>query len=464
MKVLFVAAEVNPFVKVGGLADVAGSLPRALARAGCDVHLVMPHYASAKWGQLLLEPWQAVYPPMGYGREEAMVATAELAPRLRLYTVANGAYFSRERPYDYPDDLRRFSFFSKAAYEIARIIEPDIVHVNDWHTSLLPAFLKVYGCPGDPKAVVTVHNMAFQGVGGWDDFVYSSLPWDQFSPAGAEFYGKFNMLKTAMAYSDAITTVSPSYALEIQTEEFGEGLHAVIAERAERVHGILNGIDYDEWNPMTDDLIASGYDVEHIEVREKNKAALVREFGLEYRAQTPVFAFVGRLFQQKGVDIMVDAIERLMGNDLQFAVLGSGSPQYEERLRALAAAIPGKVGVRVAFSNSLAHMIYAGADFFLMPSKFEPCGLGQMIAMRYGAIPIVRAVGGLRDSVSEPETGIVFWDYSDQQLRHAVDRALALWCDSEGLMARRIRAMRADFSWSESTQKYLELYRKISGR
>lgn len=464
MRILFAAAEVNPFMKVGGLADVAGSLPKALAQAGCDVHLVMPHYATAKWGELRLEPWRQVYPPMGYGREEGTVYTAELAPGLRLYTVANGAYFSRERPYDFPDDLRRFSFFSKATYEIARMVEPDIVHVNDWHTSMLPAYLKVYGCPGDPAAVVTIHNMAFQGEGGWDDFVYSSLPWDQFTPKGAEFYGKFNMLKAAMVYSDAITTVSPSYAREIQTEEFGEGLHAVIAERAERVHGILNGIDYDEWNPAADTLIATCYDVEHLETREKNKAALVKEFGLEYRPQTPVFAFVGRLFQQKGVDIMADAIERLIGNDVQFVVLGSGSPQYEERLRALAAANPGKAGIRLAFSNSLAHMIYAGADFFLMPSKFEPCGLGQMIAMRYGAIPIVRAVGGLRDSVSEPGTGIVFWDYAEQHLRHAIERGLALWRDSEGLMSRRIRAMGADFSWSESTQKYLELYRKISRR
>ncbi|OPZ64584.1 MAG: Glycogen synthase [Firmicutes bacterium ADurb.Bin506] len=464
MRILFAAAEVNPFIKVGGLADVAGSLPKALAQAGCDVHLVMPHYATANWGSLQLEPWRSVYPPMGYGREEGAVRTAELAPNLRLYTVANGAYFSRERPYDFPDDLRRFSFFSKAVYEIAHVVEPDIVHVNDWHTSMVPAYLKVYGCPGEPRAVVTIHNMAFQGVGGWEDFVYSSLPWDQFSPKGAEFYGKFNMLKTAMVYSDAITTVSPSYALEIQTEKFGEGLHAVVAERADRVHGILNGIDYDEWNPATDTLIAAGYDAEHLEVREKNKAELLGEFGLDYRSQTPVFAFVGRLYQQKGVDIMVDAIERLIGNDLQFLVLGSGSPQYEERLRALAAANPGKVGVRLAFSNSLAHMIYAGTDFFLMPSKFEPCGLGQMIAMRYGAIPIVRAVGGLRDSVNEPETGIVFWDYSEQHLRHAVERALALWRDSEGLMARRIRAMLADFSWTESTQRYLELYRKIPRR
>ena len=246
MRVLFAAAEVNPFIKVGGLADVAGSLPKALAEAGCDVHLVMPHYATASWGQLPMRQWGSVYPPMGYGREEAEVFSAQLSPGLTLYAVANGAYFSRERPYGFPDDLRRFAFFSKAAYEIARLVEPDTVHANDWHTGLLPAYVKVFGCPCNPNTVITIHNLAFQGVGALEDFVYSSLPWTEFNPDGAEFFGRFNMLKTGLVYSDAITAVSPTYAREIQTEEFGEGLHEVIAARAERVHGILNGIDYEE--------------------------------------------------------------------------------------------------------------------------------------------------------------------------------------------------------------------------
>jgi starch synthase len=449
-------------MKVGGLADVAGSLPRFLSEAGCEVHVVMPMYETAKWNGVQLAGWTSVYPPLGYGREEGAVYRAELRPNLTLYAVKNGAYFARERPYESPDDLRRFMFFSKAAYELARMLGVDIVHANDWHTGLLPVFCKVYGCPGDPGTVTTIHNLAFQGQGDWSDFLYSSLPWEHFRPEGVEFYGKFNILKAAITYSDRVTTVSPSYAQEIKTPEFGMGLQRVLAGRGDALVGILNGLDYDEWNPATDTLIAATYDVEQIHVREQNKQSLLARFGLEHMRGTPVFAFVGRLFEQKGVDILVESISAMANENIQFVILGTGLQQYEETLRNLATAHPDKVGVKLAFSNVLAHEIYAGSDFFMMPSRFEPCGLGQLIAMRYGSIPIVRAVGGLRDTVSEPETGLVFWDYKAGELIAAIKRAMCLYEDTERMLATQIRCMIADFSWSRSVGQYLSLYRAIA--
>jgi starch synthase len=462
VRVLFASSEVNPYMKVGGLADVAGSLPRFLAQAGCDVHLVMPKYETAKWNGLSFEEWGSVYPPMGYGREEGQVGRVEIAPNLTLYTIRNGAYFAREKPYDSPDDMRRFMFFAKASYELARQLDVDIVHANDWHTGLLPVYCRVYGCPGDPGTVITIHNLAFQGTGDWDDFIYSSLPWDHFGPSGAEFFGKFNILKAAIMYSDRISTVSPTYAHEIQTREFGMGLHEVLGARHEVIRGILNGIDYDEWNPLTDTLLTANYDAERIQAREENKKALLARFGLEYRPGAPVFGFVGRLFEQKGVDILIEAASRMADSDVQFVILGTGSPEYEEALRLLAGARPGKIGIKLAFSNYLAHEIYAGADFFLMPSRFEPCGLGQMISMRYGSIPVVRAVGGLRDSVHEPDTGFVFWEYSVHELYAAMQRALAVFRDPEAMLAMRIRCMTADYSWGRSTHDYLAMYHEIA--
>ncbi|HHY62647.1 MAG TPA: glycogen/starch synthase [Bacillota bacterium] len=462
MRVLFASSEVNPYMKVGGLADVAGSLPGFLAEAGCDVHLVMPKYETAKWNGIAFQEWGSVYPPMGYGREEAQVYYSKISRNLTLYAVRNGAYFAREKPYDSPDDMRRFMFFAKACYELARALEVDVVHANDWHTGLLPVFCRVYGCPKDPGTVITIHNLAFQGEGDWDDFLYSSLPWDTFNPGGVEYYGKFNILKAAMMYADRITTVSPTYSREIQTPEFGMGLEKVLMARRDAIRGILNGIDYDEWNPMTDALITSNYDVERLDKRIENKRSLAARFGLEYRPETPVFGFVGRLFEQKGVDILIEATKRLVEQDVQVVVLGTGAPQYEEALRSLSHAHPGKVGAKLAFSNLLAHEIYAGADFFLMPSKFEPCGLGQLIAMRYGAIPIVRAVGGLRDTVTEPVTGLVFWEYSASELHAAMERALEIYDNPEAFLAMRIRCMTADYSWGRSRDEYVSLYKEIA--
>ncbi|MFA7635489.1 MAG: glycogen/starch synthase [Bacillota bacterium] len=462
MRVLFASSEVNPYMKVGGLADVAGSLPAFLAEAGCDVHLVMPKYETAKWNGLSFQEWGSVYPPMGYGREEGQVYSSRISKNLMLYAVRNGAYFARERPYDFPDDMRRFMFFAKACYELARALDVDTVHANDWHTGLLPVFCRVYGCPNDPGTVITIHNLAFQGEGDWDDFLYSSLPWETFVPGGAEYYGKFNILKAATMYADRITTVSPTYSREIQTPEFGMGLDSVLAGRRDAIRGILNGIDYNEWNPMTDALITSNYDVESLGKRMENKRSLVARFGLDWRPEVPVFGFVGRLFEQKGVDILIEATKRLVEQDVQIVILGTGSARYEEALRNLSHAHPGKVGAKLAFSNLLAHEIYAGADFFLMPSKFEPCGLGQLIAMRYGAIPIVRAVGGLRDTVTEPVTGFVFWEYSARELHAAMERALAVYHDPEAYLAMRVRCMTADYSWGRSRDEYVSLYRQIA--
>lgn len=464
LKIVFAASEVNPYMKVGGLADVAGSLPRHLAESGCDVHVIMPRYRTAKWASVQLEPWATITPPLGYGREEALVHRAALEKGLTLYAIENGAYFSRDKAYDCPDDLRRFMFFSKAAYEVARMLQPDIVHAHDWHTGLLPVFCKVYGCPGDPGTVITIHNLAFQGTGNWEDFLYSSLPWETYSPNGVEFHGKFNILKGAVIYSDRVTTVSPTYAKEITGPEFGLGLQGVLESRGKALLGILNGIDYDEWNPMTDATMAVNFDVEHLEDREPNKVELARAFGLEYKPSVPLFGFVGRLFEQKGIDILLQSLTALAQDDIQCVFLGTGSQSFEEALSALASKHPGKIAVKLGFNNDLAHKIYGGTDFFLMPSKFEPCGLGQLIAMRYGSIPIVRAVGGLKDTVTEPETGVVFWTYSPSELSHAIRRAIDLFRNPDALLATRIRCMTSDFSWRRSVGDYLEMYRAIAPR
>lgn len=462
MEILLVASEVNPFVKVGGLADVAGALPKALASLGCKVSVVMPMYRQINLdGYEVSEFIKVLDVPLGYGNETASVKVVSLSNDIHLYLIDNGAYFQRESLYNFPDDTRRFIFFSKASFELAKILEPDIIHCNDWHTALVSGYVRYYWDKKQVGTLFSIHNLAYQGLCERDMFIYSGLPEVAFNPEGVEFYGRFNIMKSGIVYSDMINTVSPTYAEEIKTPEFGCGLDGLLRSRADSLVGILNGIDEDEFNPKTDGYLLVRFDVDSLDRKEENKRFLLSELGLIYDRDVPVISFIGRLWDQKGIDIIIQAIPELMRRNIYLVILGTGSEYYHQVLSQFKGQYPDKISVNLRFDNRLAHLIYGGSDFLLMPSRFEPCGLGQMIAMKYGTIPIVRAVGGLRDTVTEGETGFVFFDYTYNALVESVDRAINLYNDKSRLEKMRRRAMLEDHSWSNSAKRYLEVYDRI---
>ena len=463
MNIFFVSSEVNPFVKVGGLADVAGALPKALSKLGCSVSVVMPGYRQIDFQGKSPSKFQKVLDvPLGYGNETADVDKLSLMKGLDLYLINNGAYFQRESPYDFPDDKRRFIFFSRASYELARILQPDIIHCNDWHTAIIPGYVRYFWDKEPVGTLFSIHNLAYQGVCDRDMFLYSGLPESAFNPEEVEYYGKFNIMKAGIIYSDMVNTVSPTYAEEIKTPEFGCGLEGLLKGRSDALVGILNGIDEDEFNPGTDKYLPIKFTLDTIDKKEDMKRFLLEKLGLSYHKGAPLFSFIGRLWDQKGIDILVQAIPEFMSKDVYMIILGTGSEYYHKTLEQMKEAYPGKISVNLKFDNELAHLIYGGSDFFLMPSKFEPCGLGQMIAMKYGTIPIVRGVGGLKDTVKEGETGFVFFDYTYTALLESIDRALNLyWNDRDGFYNMRKRVMLEDHSWGSSAKKYMELYSKI---
>ncbi|MBC7319779.1 glycogen synthase GlgA [bacterium] len=462
MKVLIVASEVNPFVKVGGLADVAGALPKALANLGCEVSIVMPMYRQINLAEYeVYEFIKTLDVPLGYGNETASIKRVSLSKDIHLYLIDNGAYFQREALYNFPDDPRRFIFFSKASFELAKILEPDIIHCNDWHTALVPGYVKYYWDKKQVGTLFSIHNLAYQGLCERDMFIYSGLPEVAFNPEGVEFYGKFNIMKSGIVYSDMINTVSPTYAEEIKTPEFGCGLDGLLRSRSDVLVGILNGIDEDEFNPQIDRYLPVRFSVDSLEKKEENKRFLLSELGLIYDRNIPVVSFIGRLWEQKGIDIILQAIPELMSRNIYLIILGTGSEYYHQVLSQFKEQYPDKVSVNLKFDNRLAHLIYGGSDFLLMPSRFEPCGLGQMIAMKYGTIPIVRGVGGLKDTVRENDTGFVFFDYTYNALIESVDRAINLYNDRDRLEKMRKRIMLEDYSWGNSAKKYLDVYDRI---
>lgn len=463
MNVLLVASEVNPFVKVGGLADVAGALPKALSKLGCSVSIVMPGYRQVNLhGRMPCKFIDNLDVPLGYGNESASVDKVSIIDGVDLYLVNNGAYFQRESLYNFPDDSRRFIFFSRASYELARILQPDIIHCNDWHTALVPGYVKYFWDKNVVGTLFSIHNLAYQGICDKDMFYYSGLPESAFNPEEVEYYGKFNIMKAGIVYSDMVNTVSPTYAEEIKTPEFGCGLDGLLRKRADVLVGILNGIDEDEFNPGSDKYLPVNYTVDTVDKKQEVKKFLLKELSLLYKEDIPLFSFVGRLWDQKGIDILVQAIPEIMKRDLLLVILGTGSEYYHQVLKQLGDSYPDRISVNLKFDNALAHLIYGGSDFFLMPSRFEPCGLGQMIAMKYGTIPIVRGVGGLRDTVKEGDTGFVFFDYTYTALLESIDRALDLYFNNrDNFYNIRKRIMLEDHSWNNSARKYLDLYSKI---
>jgi starch synthase len=469
------AAEVAPLAKTGGLGDVLGALPRALQQSGVRTTVVMPAYSAVRQSGCVLEPtgWEIAV-PVSNRTVTATVLRTQLADGVPVYCIEADAYFARPGLYgtsagDYPDNAERFVFFSRAVLALlAHIDVPDVLHVHDWQAALALAFLRVdaarYPHLGAVRGVVTIHNIGYQGQFWHHDWHLLNLDWSHFTPDGLELYGHINFLKGGVVFADAVTTVSPTYAREIQTPEYGYLLDGVLRHRRDVLSGILNGVDYDEWDPARDALIAARYSAADLSGKARCKAALQTQMGLAVEPQVPIIGIVSRLAEQKGLDLVAQIAPSLLERQVQIVILGKGDPRLESIFGDLARQHPEWVAARIGFDNRLAHQIEAGSDLFLMPSRYEPCGLNQMYSLRYGTIPIVRATGGLADSVIDADAdplhgnGFQFGEYSDSALLACVDRALRAYRQPHAWGALMQRAMRADFSWQRSASQYRELY------
>ena len=475
MQILFASAECAPFVKTGGLGDVAGSLPAALVRAGAEVIVMVPKYATIKDEyKAQMEHFSDFYVSLGWRNEYCGLEKLEHDGVTYMF-IDNERYFARDYPYGFFDDGERFAFFSKAITESLQHLpagfECDILHCNDWQTALAPVFLREFyqGLPlyDRVKTVFSIHNVAFQGQ--FSDTVMEDILGVAHIPAAASQLRcdacSINYMLGALRYADAITTVSPTYAGEIQTPEFGEGLDGVLRERSYALQGILNGIDVAGFDPATDKRIAANYTVEDRSGKAVCKAKLQEELGLEVRDDRPLMVMVTRLTRQKGMDLVMYALDRILAGGVQVAVLGTGDRDYEDGLRYFQDKYPGTMAARIEFDPALSQRMYAAADMFLMPSKFEPCGLSQIIAMRYGTLPIVRETGGLKDTVQPYNeftgegTGFSFSNFNGDEMGDAVFRAARLFWDNRDAWNQLVtQAMSQDFSWTRSADKYLDLY------
>jgi len=484
LRILLVASEVAPFAKTGGLADVAGALPKALAGLGHDVRIMMPKYRGAEapaTDSRIVVP--TIRMPLGDRTAEGALIEAHGPSGVPVYFLEHEHYYNRDGLYgtadgDYWDNCERFVFFCRAALEgLARLDaarpgtrwQPQVIHANDWQTGLLPVYLRTlyrdHPLLGSLATVFTIHNLAYQGVFWHYDMPMTGLGWDLFTPAGLEFYGKLNFLKGGLVFSDLLTTVSHTYAREIRTAAFGSGLEGVLEARSRDLHGVVNGIDYEIWNPPKDPAIAHPYSADDPEPKAICRETLRRELGLQ-DAAGPVLGVVTRLAEQKGMDLVLDALPGILAEGCQLVVLGSGDARLEDAFGAAATAHPGQVAVRLGYDDDLARRIYAGSDAFLMPSRYEPCGLGQLIALRYGGAPVVRRTGGLADTVTEFDparrtgTGFIFDPFTADALLATVRRAASTYRQPAVWKALVRNAMAEDFSWDASAREYVTLYRK----
>ncbi len=476
MKILMVASEATPFAKTGGLADVLGALPEALAERGEQVAVVLPAYRENHYPQPLREAYRNLWIPIGPGYLVDIQQTT--SPGVTYYFVQCPALYDRDGIYgtafgDFPDNHLRFAVLSMAAIGVARhLFRPDIVHLHDWQAALTPVYLRE-NFSGDPtflgvKTLLTIHNLGYQGLFAPESLAEIALDPRLMNPDQLEFYGRVNFLKGGIAWSSAVSTVSKGYAREIQTPEYGFGLDGFL-RRHGPITGIVNGVDYNEWNPEHDTLIAHNYSARDLSGKRICKQSLLAEYGLpQDNLDRPLLAIISRLAAQKGFDIVADAASRLLEEDLNLVVLGSGEFHYESMFRALAQSYPHKVGLRVGYDTGLSHRIEAGADMFLMPSRYEPCGLNQIYSLKYGTVPVVRATGGLDDTI-EDATGFKFRDYSGDALLETVRAALKAYRDPYGgsqfgdpWVRRMQRGMEKDFSWRASAGEYKELYRRLA--
>ncbi|MDX6767707.1 MAG: glycogen synthase GlgA [Candidatus Methylacidiphilales bacterium] len=476
MNILFATSELTPLAKTGGLGDVLAALPARLRDNGHSVSVVLPGYR-AVFDSLpeVRDTGLRLTVPLGPGRATARILEGRTREGVKLLLVGKDEFFDRRGLYgnsegDYTDNAHRFIFFSKVVVELAGHLRPrpEVLHLNDWQTAFAAAVVRQKR--PSLRTVLTIHNLAYQGVFAPWDFDLTNLPGDWFHPGGMEFYGRLNLLKAGLVHADALTTVSPSYATEIQTPEFGCGLEGVLRGRSQDLNGILNGIDEAAWNPATDAFLRETYGPGDWEAKKACRARLLKAVGLDAERVTgPVFACISRLVPQKGLDLVAKVAPELAAQGGALVVLGSGLPQLEKKFLALAAEHPESLAVEIGFNEKLAHRIEAGADFFLMPSRFEPCGLNQMYSQRYGTIPIVHRTGGLADSVEDwrprkkSGTGIVFAPCTTAALSKAIRRAFLVYGDPVAWDLIRRRAMARDFSWSAAAKSYEQIYRRVCG-
>lgn len=477
IEVLSVASELYPLIKTGGLADVAGALPGALARSGVSMRTLVPGYPAVlgkMTGGREVARFDDLFGTTGRliaGRAEGLDLIVLDVPA--LYDRPGNPYMGPEG-WDWPDNWRRFAALSWVASELGLgLVEgyrPQVLHAHDWQAGLVPAYVK-YGPSATLKTVMTVHNMAFQGTFGADIFAQLRLPAHAFSVEGVEYYGGVGYLKAGVECADVVTTVSPTYAAEIRTPAFGMGLDGLLNNRSATVFGVLNGIDMDAWNPGTDAALAQSYSSTTLQNRQANKRAVQEAFGLD-AADGPLFAVVSRLTWQKGIDLLVACIDELVASGGQLAVLGSGEAELENAVRGAAMRHPGRVGLVTGYNETLSHLVQGGADLMVVPSRFEPCGLTQLYALRYGCIPLVSRVGGLNDTVidanvaalqAEVATGIQFGPAGEAALMDAIRRAFVLYADEKGWRKMQRRAMKADVSWTSSAARYADLYASLIG-
>ncbi len=488
MNIVIATSEAAPFAKTGGLADVCGALPLELARLGQKITVVMPAYRGVHQHGKVEPAGIELTIPIGRKTVPGRLLKGSFpGSNVPVYFVDQPDYFDRDGLYqiagrDYPDNCERFVFFSRAVLEAVRLLEldVDILHANDWQTGLVPAYLKLEYCnvPHFERAasLITVHNLNYQGTFWHWDMLLTGLDWKYFNWHQLEFFGKLNLLKTGLVFADAINTVSPRYAEEIQSAPQGAGLEGVLQQRRSVLSGIINGVDYSQWNPKTDPTIAANYGPANVrEGKAKNRAALQQEIGLPRDSGgAPLAAFIGRLTEQKGIDLLVAVVQEwVQSSNMQWAILGTGDPKYQEQLQTLAQRYPQKVAVRFEFSERLAHLYEAGADIFVMPSRYEPCGLNQLYSMKYGTVPVVRATGGLADSVvnateetlaAGTATGFSFHDYSTFALSETLRRAVALFTRGD-VWGRIVAAgMQQDWSWNRSAKQYVALYEQTLAR
>lgn len=472
MRILFAASEATPFIKSGGLADVAGSLPKYLNNNGVKTDLILPLYAEiASEYRDLLQDVAVFTTNLSWRKQYVGLKKIEMEG-IEYFFIDNEYYFKRSGLYGYYDDGERFAYFSKAVLEsINHLTEkPDLIHCNDWHTAAIPVFNRAYYDYLNLKTVFTIHNLKYQGIFP-EVFLGDVLGLERksyYQPEVMEYRGNINLLKGALLFSDRITTVSSSYAEEILYSYFGEGLAGFLNKHKYKLSGILNGIDYNEYNPKTDEKLYVKYDTEDIEKKKINKTLLQREMGFSQREDTPLLAVVSRFTEQKGLDILNYILPELLEKNLQIVILGYGEKKYEDAFRYFSDKYPEKFKANIFFDENLARRIYAGCDIFLMPSKFEPCGLSQMIAMRYGAVPIVRETGGLKDTVEafnplqETGTGFTFYGYNAHDFLGAINRCLSVFWQEKETWKKLIKEnMLRDNGWQKSTEKYIELYEKI---
>ena len=477
MKVLIASSEIVPFAKTGGLADVTGALPKALRRIGVEADCVLPLYRSVDRDRFPMTPaGPQIQVPLGNREETGVVEETDAGDDVQAFLVRNDRYFDREFLYgtkegEYVDNCERFTFFCRAVMEwlVRTGRKYDVLHCNDWQTALLPAYVRTLYSQEEAfrsaATVFTIHNLGYQGLFWNHDLPLTGLGWDLFTPKGLEFYGKLNLMKAGLVFADILSTVSPTYSREIQTPEFGYGLEGVLYERREDLYGIVNGIDDEEWHPATDRWIAANYSADDLSGKAACRRDLLSAFGLP-PGDEPILGLIGRLTAQKGFDLVKRIGEWLAGQPLRMVILGAGERKYEEAMEALGRKYPERIAIRVAYDNALAHKIEAGADIYLMPSRYEPCGLNQIYSLKYGTVPVVRETGGLADTVVDADanpaegTGFTFRRYEAEELMGAVSRALAAYADRTRWDGIVRRGMALDFSWEASARAYVDLYGK----